>query len=81
METWLLTSQTETSSSFTYVHFMSCFSFISNASPKQATNQPPNEPTNYPVLHSPYQAANIPLVSQEISCISWNQRFISAVEN
>jgi hypothetical protein len=60
---------------------MSCFSFISNASPKQATNQSTNEPTNYTVHHSPYPAAKFPLVSQEVSCISWNQMFISAVEN
>ena len=44
------------------------------------SKQPDNH-TNYSVLHSPHQVTNSPSPSQKISYISWNQRFISAVEN
>lgn len=59
------------------MHCMSCLSFTSNLSPSK---QPDNH-ANYSVLHSPFQVTNSPSASQEISYISWNQRFISAVEN
>jgi hypothetical protein len=77
MQTWLLPYKAERSPPSKWVHCMSCLSFTSNLSPsKQLDNH-----ANTSVLHSPYQVTNSPSASQKISYFSWNQRFISAVEN